>query len=201
LYELFEQEQVTFSAGVPTIWMGLLTYVAQNNLTFSSFKRTVIGGSACPPAMMKTLRHDYGVEVVHAWGMTEMSPLGTACTLLVRHAALPEEAKQAILEKQGHVIYGIDMKIVGDDDRELPWDGKTYGNLLVKGPWVISSYFKGEGGDAILNGLYIVTGSQLVDHHTVVDHAMPHCSSHEFYHGARPFRLSFSLGLVDFCLV
>jgi fatty-acyl-CoA synthase len=154
LYELFEQEQVTFSAGVPTIWMGLLTYVAQNNLTFSSFKRTVIGGSACPPAMMKTLRHDYGVEVVHAWGMTEMSPLGTACTLLVRHAALPEEAKQAILEKQGHVIYGIDMKIVGDDDRELPWDGKTYGNLLVKGPWVISSYFKGEGGDVLEDGWF-----------------------------------------------
>jgi fatty-acyl-CoA synthase len=86
--------------------------------------------------------------------MTEMSPLGTACTLLVRHAALPEEAKQAILEKQGHVIYGIDMKIVGDDDRELPWDGKTYGNLLVKGPWVISSYFKGEGGDVLEDGWF-----------------------------------------------
>ncbi|NMM27796.1 MAG: fatty-acid--CoA ligase [Glaciimonas sp.] len=154
LYELFEQEQVTFSAGVPTIWMGLLTYVAQNNLTFSSFKRTVIGGSACPPSMMKTLRHQYGIEVVHAWGMTEMSPLGTACTLSVRQAALPEDAKQAILEKQGHVIFGVDMKIVGDDGRELPWDGKTYGNLLVKGPWVISSYFKDEGGDVLEDGWF-----------------------------------------------
>ncbi|MGV8892453.1 MAG: 3-(methylthio)propionyl-CoA ligase [Burkholderiaceae bacterium] len=154
LYELFEQEQVTFSAGVPTIWMGLLIYVAQNNLRFSSFKRTVIGGSACPPAMMKTLRHQYGVEVVHAWGMTEMSPLGTAGTLLARHASLPEDAKQAILEKQGHVIFGVDMKIVGDDDRELPWDGKTYGNLLVKGEWVISSYFKNEGGDVLENGWF-----------------------------------------------
>ncbi|MGV8899350.1 MAG: 3-(methylthio)propionyl-CoA ligase [Burkholderiaceae bacterium] len=154
LYELFEQEQVTFSAGVPTIWMGLLTYVAQNNLRFSSFKRTVIGGSACPPAMMKTLRHQYGVEVVHAWGMTEMSPLGTAGTLLARHDSLPEDAKQAILEKQGHVIFGIDMKIVGDNDRELPWDGKTYGNLLVKGEWVISSYFKNEGGDVLEDGWF-----------------------------------------------
>lgn len=154
LYELFEQEQVTFSAGVPTIWMGLLTYVAQNNLTFSSFKRTVIGGSACPPAMMKILRHQYGVEVVHAWGMTEMSPLGTAGTLLARHTSLPEDAKQAILEKQGHVIFGIDMKIVGDDDRELPWDGKTYGNLLVKGEWVISSYFKNEGGAVLEDGWF-----------------------------------------------
>ncbi|NMM39159.1 MAG: fatty-acid--CoA ligase [Glaciimonas sp.] len=154
LYELFEQEQVTFSAGVPTIWMGLLTYVAQNNLTFSSFKRTVIGGSACPPSMMKTLRHQYGVEVIHAWGMTEMSPLGTACTLSVRQAALPEDAKQTILEKQGHVIFGVDMKIVGDDGRELPWDGKTYGNLLVKGPWVISSYFKNEGGNVLEDGWF-----------------------------------------------
>src|SRR3569833_2024380 len=81
LYELFEQEQVTFSAGVPTVRLGLLGYVGQNKLKFSSFKRTVIGGSACPPAMMKTLRNDYGVEVVHAWGMTEMSPLGTTGTL------------------------------------------------------------------------------------------------------------------------
>lgn len=133
LYELFEQEKVTFSAGVPTVWLGLLTYVAQNNLKFSTFKRTVIGGSACPPAMMKTLRHTYGVEVVHAWGMTEMSPLGTAGTLMAKHADLTEDEKQAILQKQGHVLYGVEMKIVDDAGKELPWDGKTYGNLLVKG--------------------------------------------------------------------
>ncbi|HZW11929.1 MAG TPA: 3-(methylthio)propionyl-CoA ligase [Noviherbaspirillum sp.] len=154
LYELFEQEGVTFSAGVPTVWLGLLTYVGQNNLQFSTFKRTVIGGSACPPAMMKTFRHQYGVEVVHAWGMTEMSPLGTACTLQTRHMTLPEEQKQAVLEKQGHAIFGVDMKIVGDDGKELPWDGKTYGNLLVKGPWIISSYFKSEGGDVLQDGWF-----------------------------------------------
>ncbi len=154
VYELFEQEQVTFSAGVPTVWLGLLTYVGQNGLKFSSFKRTVIGGSACPPAMMKTFRHQHGVEVVHAWGMTEMSPLGSACTLQSHHLALPEEQKQAVLEKQGHAIYGVDMKIVGDDGKELPWDGKTYGNLLVKGPWVISRYFKDEGGDVLQDGWF-----------------------------------------------
>ncbi|HYD97367.1 MAG TPA: 3-(methylthio)propionyl-CoA ligase [Noviherbaspirillum sp.] len=154
IYELFEQEKVTFSAGVPTVWLGLLTYVGQNNLKFSTFKRTVIGGSACPPAMMKTFRHQYGVEVVHAWGMTEMSPLGTACTLQGRHLDLPEEQKQALLEKQGHAIFGVDMKIVGDDGKELPWDGKTYGNLLVRGPWIISSYFKGEGGDVLQDGWF-----------------------------------------------
>ncbi|HYD81845.1 MAG TPA: 3-(methylthio)propionyl-CoA ligase [Paucimonas sp.] len=154
LYELFEQEQVTFSAGVPTVWLGLLNHVGQNDLKFSSFKRTVIGGSACPPAMMKTLRHKYGVEVVHAWGMTEMSPLGSACTLQVRHLQLPEEQQQALLEKQGHAIYGVDMKIVDDDGRELPWDGKTFGNLLVRGPWVISGYFKNEGGAALQDGWF-----------------------------------------------
>lgn len=154
LYELFEQEKITFSAGVPTVWLGLLTYVAQNNLKFSTFKRTVIGGSACPPAMMKTLRHTYGVEVVHAWGMTEMSPLGTAGTLMAKHADLAEEEKQAILQKQGHVLYGVDMKIVDDAGQELPWDGKTYGNLLVKGPWIINSYYKNEGGDVLEDGWF-----------------------------------------------
>ncbi|MBI3726766.1 MAG: fatty-acid--CoA ligase [Burkholderiales bacterium] len=154
LYELFEQEKVTFSAGVPTVWLGLLTYVAQNNLKFSSFKRTVIGGSACPPAMMKTLRHTYGVEVVHAWGMTEMSPLGTAGTLMAKHTDMAEEEKQAILQKQGHVLYGVDMKIVDDAGTELPWDGKTYGNLLVKGPWIINSYYKNEGGDVLEDGWF-----------------------------------------------
>lgn len=154
LYELFEQEKVTFSAGVPTIWLGLLTYVAQNNLKFSSFKRTVIGGSACPPAMMKTLRHTYGVEVVHAWGMTEMSPLGTTGTLQAKHMSLSDEAQEAVLVKQGHAIYGVDMKIVNDAGEELPWDGVTYGNLLVKGPWIINSYFRQEGGDILENGWF-----------------------------------------------
>jgi fatty-acyl-CoA synthase len=154
LYELFESEKVTFSAGVPTVWLGVLNHVAQNNLTFSSFKRTVIGGSACPPAMMKTLRHKYGIEVVHAWGMTEMSPLGTCATLQAHHYDLPEERQQAMLEKQGHVIFGVDMKIVDDAGHELPWDGKTYGNLLVKGPWVIQEYYKGEGGDVLEDGWF-----------------------------------------------
>ncbi len=154
IYELFEQEQVTMSAGVPTVWLALLTYVGQNNLRFSSFRRTVIGGSACPPAMMKTFRNQYGVEVVHAWGMTEMSPLGTAGTLQSKHLKLSPEAQEALLEKQGHAIYGVDMKIVDDAGKDLPWDGKTYGNLLVKGPWVISSYFKGEGGDVLQDGWF-----------------------------------------------
>jgi acyl-CoA synthetase (AMP-forming)/AMP-acid ligase II len=154
LYELFETEGVTFSAGVPTVWLGLINYVLQNNLEFSTFKRTVIGGSACPPAMMDTLIDKLGVQVIHAWGMTEMSPLGTAGGLQAKHLALPKDEQRKILQKQGHAIYGVDMKIVNDDGVELPWDGATYGHLLVKGPWIISSYFKNEGGDVLQNGWF-----------------------------------------------
>ena len=154
LYELFEAEGVTFSAGVPTVWLGLVNHVLQNELRFSTFRRTVIGGSACPPAMMDVLIDKLGVEVVHAWGMTEMSPLGTACTLMGRHLKLPNEAQRAVLRKQGHAIYGVDMKIVDDDGSELPWDGATYGHLLVKGPWVVSGYFRGEGGEVLQDGWF-----------------------------------------------
>ncbi len=154
LYELFESEGVTFSAGVPTVWLGLVNYVLQNDLKFSTFRRTVIGGSACPPAMMDTLIDKLDVQVIHAWGMTEMSPLGTAGGLQAKHLALPKEAQRKILQKQGHAVYGVDMKIVDDNGTELPWDGATYGHLLVKGPWIISSYFKNEGGDVLQDGWF-----------------------------------------------
>ena len=141
LYELFESEQVSFSAGVPTVWLGLLNYVGANGLKFSSFKRTVIGGSACPPAMLRTLMDDYGVEVIHAWGMTEMSPLGTLSRLGSQQLKLPQEQQRHLLEKQGKAIYGVDMAVVDDAGKALPWDGRTSGNLVVRGPWVIDSYF------------------------------------------------------------
>ena len=141
LYNLFEQEKVTFSAGVPTIWLGLINHAKQNNLKFSTFKRTVIGGSACPPAMIKTLQDDFGVEVIHAWGMTELSPLGTLSRLKAKHNDLPKDQKEAILAKQGKGIYGIDMRIVDGDGQVLPWDGKAAGDLEVRGHWVINSYF------------------------------------------------------------
>ncbi|MBQ0932234.1 fatty-acid--CoA ligase [Ideonella sp. 4Y16] len=141
LYELFEAEKVSFSAGVPTVWLGLITFMKANGLKFSSFKRTVIGGSACPPAMMKTLQEDFGVEVVHAWGMTELSPLGTLSKLKSKHDGLDREAQQRLLEKQGRAIYGIDMAIIDEAGHALPWDGQASGNLVVKGQWVINSYF------------------------------------------------------------
>jgi 3-(methylthio)propionyl---CoA ligase len=154
LYELFEQEQVTCSAGVPTVWLGLLAYMQQHRLHFSSFKRIVIGGSACPPAMMASFRQQHRVEVIHTWGMTELSPLGTTCKLQMKHLALPVVEQEALLEKQGHALSGVDIKIVGDDGQEAAWNGKTCGNLMARGPWVISGYFKDEGGDVLEDGWF-----------------------------------------------
>ncbi len=141
LYNLFEEEKVTMSAGVPTIWLGLLNHVKTNNLKFSTFKSTIIGGAACPPAMIRTFENDYKVEVIHAWGMTELSPLGTLGRLKSKHAEWSTEDKQKLLEKQGKSVYGIDMRIVDAEGKVLPWDGKSAGDLEVRGHWVISSYF------------------------------------------------------------
>src|SRR6185295_17395250 len=147
LHELFETERVTFSAGVPTVWLGLLNYMKQEKLRFSTLRSVVIGGSACPPAMLRSFQEEYGVEVRHAWGMTEMSPLGTVAMPKVKHAAADEATRYAVQQKQGFPIFGVDMKIVDEAGEELPRDGKTFGDLMVRGPWVIKSYFKGEGGD------------------------------------------------------
>ena len=150
LYELFENEGVTMSAGVPTVWQGLLAYTDANNLKFSTMNRTVIGGSACPPAMMEAFEQKYGVQVLHAWGMTEMSPLGTVCTLKPKHLKLSPAERMAVQSKQGRVVFGVDMKIIDGDGEELPRDGKASGELLVKGPWIVAKYFKGEGGDPLV---------------------------------------------------
>jgi fatty-acyl-CoA synthase len=149
LYELFEAEHVTFSGGVPTIWFGLLNHLESHQLRFSTLKRTVIGGSACPPAMINAFREGYGVEVLHAWGMTELSPLGSVCSLQSKHLAEPLEAQRRRLEKQGHAFFGVDLKIVDDTGTELPWDGSSQGNLMARGPWVIQEYFKAAGGDPL----------------------------------------------------
>jgi len=154
VYELFEQDGVTFSAGVPTVWMGLLDHAAKQEAGFSTFKRTVIGGSACPAAMMKTFRERYGIEVVHAWGMTETSPLATTGKLLARHDSLPEPERQAVLGKQGTAIFGVDIKIVNDEGRELPWDGETAGNLMAKGPWVVERYYRNPAPAADSDGWF-----------------------------------------------
>jgi acyl-CoA synthetase (AMP-forming)/AMP-acid ligase II len=158
IYELIEAERVSYAAGVPTIWQMLLGHMKPGGLKFSTLKRTVIGGSACPPAMIAAFREEYGVEVLHAWGMTEMSPLGTLCTLKNKHLTLPESEQMKIRLKQGRAIYGMDMKIVGGDGQEQPWDGKSYGDLLVRGPWILREYFKGEGGNPLVQDGWFPTG-------------------------------------------
>jgi 3-(methylthio)propionyl---CoA ligase len=154
IYELIEGEKVSYAAGVPTVWQMMLGHMKPAGLKFSTLKRTVIGGSACPPAMIHAFQEDFGVEVLHAWGMTEMSPLGTLNTLKNKQLSLPADEQMKIRLKQGRAIYGVDMKIVDAQGAELPWDGKTYGDLLVKGPWIVKEYFKGEGGDPLVEGWF-----------------------------------------------
>ena len=158
IYELFEQEKVTFSAGVPTVWQMLLSYMETSNLTLTTMKRTVIGGSACPPAMLDAFRDKYGVTVNHAWGMTEMSPIGTYGTLKGKHANADWPTQRAILLKQGRAVFGVDMKIVDPEGKALAHDGKVSGDLLVRGPWIVSEYFKGEGGTIVDQEGYFATG-------------------------------------------
>ncbi|MFS8981008.1 3-(methylthio)propionyl-CoA ligase [Cupriavidus necator] len=144
VFELIESEKVSFAAGVPTVWQMMLAHMQGNDLKFSTLKRTVIGGSACPPAMINAFQYQYGVEVLHAWGMTEMSPLGTLCTLKNKHLTQSQDQQMAIRMKQGRGIFGVEMKIVDAEGKKMPWDGKASGDLLVTGPWVVKEYFKGE---------------------------------------------------------
>ena len=142
--ELFESESVTFTAGVPTVWLGALQYMQQTGKKLSTVKRMIVGGSAVPPALMQTYERDYGIKILHAWGMTEMSPLGTVCTLKNKHLKMSKDEQFAVELKQGRPPFGVDMKIVDPEGHELPRDGKTSGDLHVRGPWVVSNYFKGE---------------------------------------------------------
>jgi fatty-acyl-CoA synthase len=146
--ELLTNERVTIAAGVPTVWLGLLQYLEKTGKTLPDLKRVLIGGAACPRSMIETLERKYGIEVTHAWGMTEMSPLGTLGSLKAKFVDMPYEQKLDYKCKQGHPPFGVEMKIVDDENRELPRDGKTFGRLKVRGPAVAKAYFKEENGDA-----------------------------------------------------
>jgi 3-(methylthio)propionyl---CoA ligase len=158
IYELLDTHKVTCTAGVPTVWLMLLHHLAESGRKLPHLKRIVIGGSACPRAMTKAFQDDYGVQVVHAWGMTEMSPLGTACTLVPEYAGLTGDARLDIQQKQGRPPFTVEMKITDDTGRELPWDGKTFGRLKVRGPAVAKAYFKGDGGDILDEDGFFDTG-------------------------------------------
>jgi acyl-CoA synthetase (AMP-forming)/AMP-acid ligase II len=146
--ELLTDEVVTLTAAVPTVWLALLQYLEQTGKTLPHMKKVLIGGSACPRSMIETFEKKYDVQVIHAWGMTEMSPLGTVGTLKHNVVDMPWEKQLDYKCKQGHPVFGVEMKIVGDDDKEMPRDGKAFGRLKVRGPAVAKGYFRGEGQDA-----------------------------------------------------
>ena len=142
VYELLNTYKVTCTAAVPTVWLGLLQYLEQTGGKLPYLKRVVIGGSACPRMVTEKFQDVYGVDVIHAWGMTEMSPLGTVCTLKPEYAGLSGTARVDLQQKQGHSPFGVEMKITDDSGKDLPWDGKTFGRLKVKGPAVSKAYYR-----------------------------------------------------------
>lgn len=158
VYELLNEYRVSVTAAVPTVWLMLLQHLEANNGKLPHLKRVVIGGSACPRAMIKAFQDSYGVQVIHAWGMTEMSPLGTLGSLKPEYADLTGDARLDVQVKQGHPPFGVEMKITNDEGKEMPWDGKTFGRLKVRGPAIAKSYFKGEGGDILDEQGFFDTG-------------------------------------------
>ena len=154
IYELLDTYKVTFTAAVPTVWLMLLQDLEKTGAKLPYLKRVVIGGSACPRAMTKTFQDVYGVEVIHAWGMTEMSPLGSLCSLKPEYAALTGDARLDVQMKQGHPPFGVEMKITDDNNKELPWDGKTFGRLKVRGPAISGSYFRVKDNILDENGFF-----------------------------------------------
>ncbi|NBU14926.1 MAG: long-chain fatty acid--CoA ligase, partial [Alphaproteobacteria bacterium] len=141
VFNIIENEAVTVTAAVPTVWLGLLQYLETSGKTLTKLKRVAIGGSACPRAVTEAFEKNYGVEVIHAWGMTEMSPIGSFCTLKPEVIGLEGEALYDLKQKQGFAQFTVDMKITDDDGKNLPWDGKIFGRLKVRGPAVSKAYY------------------------------------------------------------
>jgi fatty-acyl-CoA synthase len=165
VYELLTKFKVTFTAAVPTVWVSLLQYLQTTGNKIPHLKRVLIGGSACPRMIIERFQEWYGTDVVHAWGMTEMSPLGTVCTLKPEYVGLIGSQRVDILLKQGHVPFGVELKISDDMGRTLAWDGKTFGRLKVRGAAVMRRYFR-ETCDALDEEGYFETGDvATIDRH------------------------------------
>ncbi|MBT3917528.1 MAG: long-chain-fatty-acid--CoA ligase [Rhodospirillaceae bacterium] len=148
VYELLDQEEVSFTAGVPTVWLLLLQYLQESGNKLPHLERMVVGGAALPPSIIEAFENDYGCDCVHAWGMTEMSPLGTVGYLKRNMKDLSAEEKMSYKVKQGRAVYGVEMKIVDDDGNELPHNGQDFGELVVRGPWITNGYFEDDEATA-----------------------------------------------------
>jgi len=158
VFELLTQEKVTFSAAVPTVWLMLLQHLEKEGGELPDLERVVIGGAACPRAVTQKFQDNYGVQVIHAWGMTEMSPLGSLCTIKPEYAQLEGEALLDLEQKQGHPPFGVEMKVTDDANVDRPWDGKTFGRLKVRGPAVASCYYKNTGPEVFDDDGWFDTG-------------------------------------------
>jgi fatty-acyl-CoA synthase len=156
--QLLTDEKVTLSAAVPTVWLALFQYLEQTGKILPNLKKVLIGGSACPRSMIESFETKYDVQVIHAWGMTEMSPLGSLGSLKHKLTDLPYEQQLDYKVKQGHPPFGVEMKITDDEGRELPRDGKAFGRLKVRGPCVVKGYFRGEGADSFDHDGWFDTG-------------------------------------------
>jgi len=154
LVNLIDTHEVTLALGVPTIWLGLLGEAAKSGSPLTSLKRTVVGGSACPPSMIKQFREDYGVDTIHAWGMTEMSPVGSINQPLAKHRSLPEEEQHRLRENQGRPVFGVELEILDDDGAPLPHDGTAQGDLVTRGHWILDSYFRSTREETLDNGWF-----------------------------------------------
>ncbi len=158
IYELLDSEGVTMTAAVPTVWLMLLAHLEANNFKLPKLRRVLIGGSACPRAMIEKFEKTYDVTVAHAWGMTEMNPIGSICSIKPDYDAQDWQGILDVKVKQGSAPFSVEMKIVDDAGKELPWDGKTFGRLMVRGVSVAKSYFKGEGGNILDKDGFFDTG-------------------------------------------
>ncbi|MEM7301862.1 MAG: long-chain-fatty-acid--CoA ligase [Pseudomonadota bacterium] len=158
IYELLDTERVNMTAAVPTVWLALLQYLQAENKKLPHLEKVVIGGSACPRSMIEAFQRDYGVTVVHAWGMTEMSPLGTLGSLKPELHEVSEEQQLNAQEKQGFAPFGVEMKITNDENEDMPWDGKSFGRLKVRGPAISKGYYGGAGAEQFDDDNYFDTG-------------------------------------------
>ena len=158
LQQLIEAENVTISMGVPTVWLNLLQYLEESGKTVPTLKRVVVGGAACPASIMTDMQEKHGVYVHIAWGMTEMSPLGTYNTFKDGMDDLEGDELLEMKLKAGRGVYGAEMKITDDDNNELPWDGVAFGSLKVRGAWILSDYFKAEPGATLEEDGWFETG-------------------------------------------
>jgi len=165
VYELLDREQVTISAAVPTVWNILLCHLREHGLKLPHLREVTIGGSAAPKSMIEAFDREFGVHVVHGWGMTEMSPVGTCCRLKPWMKSLPYEQQLDIRVKQGTPLFGVSMKTVDEQGRELPRDGKTFGRLLVKGPWIVKRYYKEERDAVDAEGWFDTGDIATLDEH------------------------------------